>query len=43
MIIDNLTIFGVIIAIGLALVISRLAAKGLSGAAHKSRRPIEHH
>ena len=43
MIIDNLTIFGVLIAVGVALVVSRLASKGVSGVAPKSRRPLHHH
>jgi hypothetical protein len=38
MIIDNLTIIGVIIAIGVAVVVSRLAAKGASSVVPKRRR-----
>ena len=43
MIIDNLTIVGVVITVGVAFVISRLAAKGVSGAVPKSRRPQHNH
>jgi len=42
MIIDNLTIIGVVVAIGLALVVSRLIAKGASGVATRSRRSLHH-
>lgn len=42
MIIDNLTIVGVVIAIGVALVVSRLVSKGASGVAAKSRRSLHH-
>ncbi|MDH3354852.1 MAG: hypothetical protein OEL79_06530 [Chromatiales bacterium] len=43
MIIDNLTIFGVLIAVVVAAVVSRLASKSVPGVVHKSRRPVHHH
>ena len=42
MIIDNLTIFGTVIAVVLAVVVSLLAGKSISGVTTKSRRVIQH-
>jgi len=43
MIIDNLTIIGLVITIGVAVIVSRLASKGASEVVHKSRRPQYNH
>ena len=42
MIIDNLTIIGILIAIGAALIVSRLVSKDASEIAVKSRRSLRH-